>query len=117
LTPGQAGDAPQFESLLRYVITDPEQAAAVEAILADKGYDSNAILELIASWEAEAVIPSRKNRTQARAHDEELYEGRNVVERLIGRVKQYRRVAMRYEKTARNYLAMLHLASAIVWLL
>ena len=117
VTAGQAGDAPQAEPLLRYVITDPERAAQVQAILADKGYDSNALLALIASWEAEAVIPSRKNRKEPREHDRELYKDRSKVECLIGRVKRYRRIATRYEKTARNYLAMVHLVSAMVWLL
>ena len=69
------------------------------------------------SWEAAAVIPSKRNRVEPRAHDADLYKDRNKVECLIGRVKQYRRVATRYEKTARNYLAMLHLVSAMVWLL
>lgn len=117
LTPGQAGDAPQAEPLLRHVITDPERTAELEAVLADKGYDSDAILSLIASWEAEAVMPSKKNRKEQREIDGELYKDRNKVECLIGRVKQYRRIATRYEKTARNYLAMLHLVSAMVWLL
>jgi putative transposase len=67
--------------------------------------------------EAEAVIPPKKNRTQQREIDRELYKDRNKVERFIGRIKHYRRVATRYEKTARNYLAMLHLVSAMVWLL
>jgi transposase len=67
----------------------------------------------VASLKAEAVIPSKKNRNEQREIDRELYKDRNKIER----VKHYRRVATRYEKTARNYLAMLHLVSAMVWLL
>ena len=67
--------------------------------------------------EAEAVIPAKRNRKRPREHDEELYKERNQVERFFNRLKHYRRVATRYEKTGRNYLAMLHLVSAMVWLL
>lgn len=87
------------------------------AVLADKGYDSDALLAYIASLGAQAVIPSRKNRRQQRAIDRELYKDRNKVERFFNRIKHYRRVATRYEKTGRNYLAMLHVVSAMVWLL
>ena len=94
-----------------------EQRHELEAVLADKGYDADALLAQIALWGAQAVIPSKKNRKEQRVIDDELYKDRNKVERFIGRIKQYRRVATRYEKTARNYLAMVHLASAMVWLL
>ena len=66
---------------------------------------------------AEAVIPPKKNRLEQREISLELYKDRNKVERFINRIKHYRRVATRYEKTARNYLAMLHLVSSLVWLL
>lgn len=89
----------------------------VEAVLGDRGYDSDALVSYVEAMEAEAVIPSRKNRKQPREHDKELYKERNKVECFIGRIKHYRRIATRYEKTARNYLAMLHLVSAMVWLL
>ena len=114
LTPGQAGDSPQAEPLLVPLV---DQRAGVEAILADMGYDTDALLAQIASWGAQAVIPSKKNRKEQRVIDAELYKDRNKVERFIGRIKQYRRIATRYEKTARNYLAMLHVVSSMVWLL
>lgn len=74
-------------------------------------------MKYIASLEAEAVIPSKQNRLEQREISLELYKDRNKVERFINRIKHYRRVATRYEKTARNYLAMLHLVSTLVWLL
>jgi putative transposase len=128
LTPGQAGDCPQAEPLLRAILPDSvlktgedqppgEGLPGIGAVLGDKGYDSNDLLAYVASLEAEAVIPSKKNRNEQREIDRELYKDRNKIERFIGRVKHYRRVATRYEKTARNYLAMLHLVSAMVWLL
>jgi transposase len=63
------------------------------------------------------VIPSRSRRKTKRRIDRELYKDRNKIERFIGRIKHYRRIATRYEKSARNYLAMLHLVSAMVLLL
>ena len=62
------------------------------------------------------MIPPRSNRVEKRGYDRHLYKDRNLVERFINRVKQCRRIATRYEKTARNYLAFWHLASIIVLL-
>lgn len=118
LTPGQVGDCPQAEPLLEAVVaacsTDDPGLAAV---LGDKSYDSDALIAYIEGLEAEAVIPARKNRTTPREIDRNLYKDRNKIERFIGRIKHYRRIATRYEKTARNYLALLHLVGAMVWLL
>jgi transposase len=117
LTPGQAGDCPQAESLLAFCGGE-EQKTAIEAVLADKGYDSSDLARHIESeFEAEAVIPSRTNAKHPREIDRELYKDRNKIERFIGRVKHYRRVATRYDKTARNYMAFLHVASIMTLLL
>lgn len=116
LTPGQQHDCPLADVLLDEVLTTDEEVAAVKAVLADRGYDSKDLVMQIEDLDAKAVIPSRKNRKEPREHDAELYRERNKVERLIGRLKQYRRVATRYEKTARNYLAMVHVACSLVWL-
>lgn len=88
-----------------------------EAIVADKGFDSTGFVEWVEAREAEAVIPSRKNKKQKREIDRNLYADRNKIERFFGRIKHYRRIATRYEKTARNYLAFLHVASIITLLL
>ena len=135
LTPGQAGDCPQAKPLLERVVAvepvapapeeetsesetpDAEQRLALGAVLGDKGYDSDDLLKYVASLKAEAVIPAKKNRAVQRPLNRELYKDRNKVERFFNRVKHYRRIATRYEKTARNYVAMLHLVSTMVWLL
>ena len=91
-----------------------EQPPVLEAVLADKGYDSDDLLKYVASLKAEAVIPAKKNRTVQRPLNWELYKDRNKVERFFNRVKHYRRIATRYERTARNYMTMLHLVSAVV---
>jgi len=98
-------------------ISDSETPPALGAVLADKGYDSGDLLKYVASLDAEAVIPSKKNRKVQRPLNRELYKDRNKVERFFNRVKHYRRIATRYEKTARNYMAILHLVSTMVWLL
>jgi transposase len=92
--------------------------ADVEAavVIADKGYDSDAILELIGSRGALAVIPPTRSRKLRRRYDRALYKERNHVERFFNRIKQYRGLATRYEKTAGSYLAMLHLACLRLWL-
>ena len=117
VTAGQRHDITQAESLLQHCRLTPAQQAEVEAVLADKGYDSNDFVETIRSLGAEAVIPSRKGRKKQRQHDAELYKERNKVERFFGRIKHYRRVATRYEKSVQNYVSFLHVASIMVWLL
>ncbi len=74
-------------------------------------------MSFIEAQEAEAVIPSKRNRKVQREIDLNLYKDRNKIERFFGRLKHYRRVATRYEKTARNYMAFVYLASTMIWLL
>jgi transposase len=108
LTPGQDHDVTQGPALIANVDADQ--------VIADKGYDSDRFIETIQSQEAEAVIPPRSNRTEERSYDKEAYKKRNVVERFINLIKQCRRVATRYEKTARNFLGMVQFASIFVLL-
>ncbi len=88
----------------------------IEVVIGDKGYDSDKVVETIEAQGAEAVIPPRKNRKEPRSYDAERYKDRNVVERFWHKIKQFRRVATRYEKTARNFLAFVHVASIMVLL-
>ncbi len=87
-----------------------------KAILADKGYDSDAIVEKIEAAGAIAVIPSKSNRKIQRPHDKELYKERNLVERFFNRLKHWRGLATRYEKRVESYLALVHLVCARLWL-
>ena len=89
---------------------------SAENVLADKGYDSDKFRAAVAQLGAEAVIPSSRSRSQAIPYDKHLYQERNLVERFINKIKHYRRVATRYEKTALSYLSMLCLVGAMVWL-
>jgi len=86
----------------------------MQAVVADKAYDSDMFIALIEQAGAEVVIPPKANRTEQREYDENLYADRNKVERFFNRVKHYRRLATRYEKTARNYLAFWFIACSVV---
>jgi transposase len=108
LTPGQAADVGQAEELL--------EGSPPEVVIADEAYDSKALVDAIEARGAEAVIPPRSNRKEPREYDRERYKDRNLVERFWHKLKQYRRVATRYEKTARNFLAFVHVASIMVLL-
>ncbi len=85
-------------------------------VIADKGYDSRAVVEAIEARGAEAVIPWLKNRAEQRDYDRDRYKDRNLAERFWSKAKQYRRVATRYEKTARNFLGFVHVASIMILL-
>ena len=85
-------------------------------MVADKGYDADWLVARIEASGAEAVIPPKRNRVAPRAYDANLYADRNKIERLFGRLKHYRRVATRYEKLGRNYLAMVYVASIMTLL-
>lgn len=108
LTPGQQADISQADALLK----DHQP----EAVLADKAYDSDAFVTTVKSKGAEPVIPSKSNRIEPRDHDKVLYKERNLVERFVGKIKQFRRVATRYEKTAGNFLAFVQIAAIMVLL-
>jgi putative transposase len=108
LSGANAADSPHLPALIAGVDAD--------AVLADKGYDSDANRDAIRAQGAEPCIPPRRNRTVAIPYDRHLYRERNGVERFFGRVKQWRRVATRYDKKARNFLGFVWLASIDIML-
>ena len=83
-------------------------------LLADKGYDTNEILDFLEQRGSTACIPPKSNRTIQREYDTILYKERNLVERFFNKLKQFRRLATRYEKTARNFFAMLTLVATVI---
>lgn len=85
------------------------------AALADKGYDADWFVDkLKCPGVEEIVIPPKENRKAKRSYNRELYKVRNVVERAINKLKHYRRIATRYEKTARNFYSLICLAAASI---
>ena len=85
-------------------------------LLGDKAYDVDAIREDLQLREAVAVIPPKANRTDPAAFDKELYKARSAVECTFNLLKQARRFATRYEKTLRNYAAVVAIGCAMLWL-
>ena len=92
-----------------------EAAGHVGRLLADKAYDTNRLRALLAERKIEAVIPSIRRRKPIIPHDARAYRDRNLIERMYGRLKDFRRVATRYDKLARNFLATTILAAVILW--
>ena len=86
-------------------------------LIADKAFDADArVREPLEKAKKKAVIPFRSNRTQVGAFDRNLYKARHLIENFFAKLKQFRAIATRYDKTARNFLAAIHLAAAVIWL-
>jgi len=85
-------------------------------LLGDKGYDSDEIRPDLTKRCIEPVIPPRSNRKTPVEYDRGAYKRRNLIERCVNQLKQFRRIATRYEKTARAYLSMLCLAATRLWI-
>ena len=92
----------------------PERAPG--ALLADKGYDADAIRADLARRNIQAVIPGRSNRRVKIEHDRALYKERNHIERFLGRLKINRAIATRYDQLAETFLSMVHIVATRYWL-
>jgi putative transposase len=88
----------------------------VGATIADKGYDADHLHEKIAETGAEIVIPPKRNRKVQRHYDAHLYKERNLIERFFNKLKQFRRVATRYDKLLANFMGFVKLAAIAIWL-
>jgi transposase len=90
---------------------------AADTLIADKAFDADVrVLEPLAAAGKTAVIPPRTNRFSPRDYDRELYAVRHLIENFFAKIKQFRAIATRYEKTARNFLAAVHLVASVIWL-
>ena len=108
LTKGQVHDITQAEPLTADI--------APQALLADKGYDADSFIQSLGLRGIAVVIPPKSNRKVQRECDFALYAERNLVERFFSKIKHYRAVATRYEKHPENYLAVIKLAAARIWM-
>ena len=98
---------------------EPMPLPALEAgtLIADKAFDADArVLELLAKAGKTAVIPPRQTRKIPRAFAKDLYQARHLIENFFAKLKQFRAIATRYDKTARCFLAGIHLAATLIWL-
>lgn len=109
MTGAEQADITQAGALL-------DKAPKAAAVLADKGYDSDALVQRIVAAHAVPIIPPRSNRRSPRGYDHYRYRARNLVERFFNRLKQFRRIATRYEKLAIHFAAMVTCGCIMLWL-
>ena len=109
LSAGQASDKAAVGALI-------DGLKPAQALVADRGYDARAVIDLVAARGGCAHIPTQKDRKIQRSIDPALYRQRNLVERYFCKLKHFRRIATRFDKLARNFLAAVTLASARLWL-
>ena len=109
LTGGERHDITQAEALIEGMLN-------VGAVVADKAFDADSLLDRIEAMKAQAIIPPRSNRKDIRSYDKHIYKNRNLVERFFARIKQFRRIATRYDKLASRFAAFVSIAAAFIWL-
>ena len=110
LTAGQDSDLEGADALM-------EEMTKAEAVLADKAYDADErVRQKLQDKGCTAVIPPRKNRLNPSDYDKELYKERHLIENFFAKLKQYRAIATRYDKTACNFLGAVYAASIVIWL-
>jgi putative transposase len=107
-TPGQRNDIAFAHDLIDGIDAD--------AAIADKGYDADHLANRIAEAGIEVVIPPKRNRKVQRDYDIDLYKERNRIERFFNKLKQFRRVATRYDKLLANFMGFVKLAAVAIWL-
>lgn len=94
-----------------------EHLTRANCVLADKAYDAEERMrKKLEEKGCIPVIPSKKNRLNPRGYDKELYKVRHLIENFFAKLKQYRAIATRYDKTAQNFLGAIYMAASIVWL-
>jgi transposase len=88
-----------------------------DTLIADKAFDADKrVIEPLSAAGKTAVIPPRSNRRSPRSFDRDLYKARHLIENFFAKLKQFRAIATRYDKTARNFLATVYLAASAIWL-
>ena len=109
LSPGNHADISEAPRLL-------DKCPAPTRLLADKGYDANSLRDRLAETKTEAVIPSTRSRKAPIPYDTEAYRDRNLIERAFCRLKDWRRIATRYDKLAVRFEAFISITAAYIWL-
>ena len=109
LSPGQASDKGAALTLLDQIPADAD-------VIGDRGYDWQYLIAFVAARGGRAHIPTQRDRKVQRSVDPALYRQRNLVERFFNKLKHFRRIATRFDKLARNFLAAVTLASIRLWI-
>lgn len=107
-SPGQRNDIALAHDLI--------DGIAADVTIADKGYDADHLVNRITKAGAEPVIPPKRNRKVQRTYDADIYKERNLIERFFSKLKQFRRVATRYDKLLANFMGFVKLAAIAIWL-
>jgi len=107
-SPGQRNDIAFAHDLV--------EGFAADVTIGDKGYDADHLCDRIVETGSQVVIPPKRNRTFKRPYDAELYKERNIIERFFNKLKQFRRVATRYDKLLVNFMGFVKLAAIFIWL-
>jgi len=109
LTAGQAHDLEGADVLIKRV--------EAEAFLADRAYDADdRVIKRLTEKHCQPIIPPKSNRQPQRFYDKFLYQARHLLENFLAKLKQYRAIATRYDKTSRNFLGAIYLAASVIWL-
>ncbi|GFQ82725.1 putative transposase for insertion sequence element IS6501 [Trichonephila clavata] len=109
LTPGQRNEITQASVLTKNVSSS--------TVVADKGYDSNAFIACLESKGCTVVIPPKRNRKVQRHYDDHIYKERHLIECFFGKIKNFRRIFSRFDKTAEVFMGFLNFVGALIWLL
>ena len=108
LSAGQASDKAAVEALI-------DGLKPARALVADRGYDARAVIDMVEARGGRAHIPTQRDRKVQRSIDPAIYRQRNVVERYFCKLKHFRRIATRYDKLARNFLSAVLIAAIVIW--
>jgi len=109
LTPGQRNEITQAQVLTESIYNS--------TVVADKGYDSNAFVTSLEDKGCTVVIPPKRNRKVQRYYDEHIYKERHLIECFFGKIKNFRRIFSRFDKTAEVFMGFLNFVGALIWLL
>ena len=108
LSAGQRHEISQAETLI--------EGISRTTLIGDKGYDSNAFIESLKAKDCACVIPPKRNRLNPRDYDKHVYKERHLIECFFGKIKHFRRIFSRFDKTAASFLSFLHFVSMFIWL-
>lgn len=108
ITPGNVHDMKVAKACIAAVPPSAE-------LVGDKGYCSNELRAWLAGRGTQAVIPSKRNHKVQIAYDLAIYKQRNVIERMFCRIKDWRRVATRFDRNIKNFMATIAIAATVIW--
>lgn len=111
VVPGQAHDAPHLQAMLDKTTT---RVPEIDQVVGDKAFDGEPQRATCRDHGAKPVIPYKSSSTHPRRLDKKAYRQRNMIERLFGKLKEFRRVATRYEKLKQTFVGMIHLALSFI---